>query len=173
MEAGCGVATASVWFRIELLMISFDLRCKKGHVFEGWFSSGARFDADAKAKRIECPICGDKRIEKAPMAPNVAAGRGEERAPALPVSAPAPLPSGGPTPAQMAEMYKAMRKFQTMVEKNFDHVGDRFAEEARKIHHGEVDKRAIYGNATPDESKALKDEGIEFGEIPRLPRLNG
>lgn len=151
-------------------MISFDLRCKKGHVFEGWFASGARFDADAKAKRIECPVCGDKRIEKAPMAPNVAAGKGDERPPALPA---APPSADGPSPAQMAEMFKAMRKFQSMVERDFDHVGDRFAEEARKIHYGEVDKRAIYGQATPDESKALKDEGIEFGEMPWLPRLNG
>jgi hypothetical protein len=148
-------------------MISFDLNCNKGHVFEAWFASGARFEADAKARRIECPFCGDKRIAKAPMAPNVSAGRVEERVPAPPAQ------EAGPTQAQMVEAYKAMRKLQRRIERDFDHVGNRFAEEARKIHHGEVDKRAIYGSATPNESKALKDEGIEFGEIPWLPRLNG
>jgi hypothetical protein len=145
-------------------MISFDLRCDKGHVFEGWFASGARFDADRRAKRLECPLCGSRKVRKAPMAPNIGATKRAEAAPpAAPPAAPVPgMPS--------AETLRELRRLQHLIERNFDHVGERFAEEARKIHYGEVGKRSIYGSATTEESKALKDEGIEFGQIPWLPR---
>ena len=143
-------------------MIAFDLKCAKGHVFEAWFASSRGFERDAKAGRVECPLCGNANVEKAPMAPNIAAGRGAEKR--MPASEP------DPRAERHAEVFRKMRELQNQIERDFDPVGDRFAEEARKIHYGEVDKRAIYGSATPEESKELKDEGIEFGQVPWLPR---
>ncbi len=143
-------------------MIAFDLKCAKGHVFEAWFASSAGYERDAKAGRVECPVCGSAEVEKAPMAPHIAAGRRAEDA--------APAPAPDPIAERRAEAFRMVRELQSRIERDFDHVGDRFAEEARKIHHGEVEKRAIYGSATPEDSKALKDEGIEFGQIPWLPR---
>ncbi len=149
---------------MEEVMIAFDLKCAEGHVFEAWFASGAGYERDAKAGRVECPVCGSTKVAKALMAPNVATRRGA--AVETPGSAPAP----DPVAERRAEAFRMMRELQGRIEREFDHVGDRFAEEARKIHYGEVDKRAIYGSATPEESKSLKEEGIEFGQVPWLPR---
>ncbi len=143
-------------------MISFDLKCAKGHVFEAWFASSRGFERDAKAGRVECPMCGATKVEKALMAPNIATSRGGEAA--------APVAVPDPAIERRAEAFRMIRELQSRIEREFDHVGERFAEEARKIHYGEVDKRAIYGSATPAESEALKDEGIEYGQIPWLPR---
>ena len=143
-------------------MIAFDLKCAKGHVFEAWFASSQGYARDAKAGRVECPLSGNTKVEKAPMAPNIASGRGADERP--------PAPAADPLAERRAEAFRMMRELQNRVERDFDHVGERFAEEARKIHYGEVDKRAIYGSATPEESKELKDEGVEFGQIPWLPR---
>lgn len=146
-------------------MIAFDLKCAKGHVFEAWFASSQGYERDVKAKRVECPLCGSTKIEKALMAPNVSTGkRGAQ---------PMPAPPDAPTDPNMekrAELLKKIRELQTTIEREFDHVGDRFADEARKIHYGETEKRSIYGSATPEESKELTDEGIEFGQMPWLPR---
>ena len=145
-------------------MIAFDLKCAKGHVFEAWFASSRGFERDAKAGRVECPLCGSAKVEKALMAPHVATGRASEESPPVPAPAPDPLAE------RRAEAFRMLRELQGKIERDFDHVGERFAEEARKIHYGEVEKRAIYGSATPEESKALKDEGVEFGQLPWLPR---
>jgi hypothetical protein len=129
-------------------MILFTLRCAAGHEFEGWFRDGDGFEAQQKAGEISCPQCGDGNIEKAVMAPNI--GRSRSMMPAL-------------SPAQMRAALVELRR---QVETNCDYVGQRFAEEARKIHYGEVDPRGIYGEATIEESRELKDEGIEVGRVP-------
>ncbi|MSP83548.1 MAG: DUF1178 family protein, partial [Alphaproteobacteria bacterium] len=98
-----------------------------------------------------CPLCGDGKIVKAPMAPNVATRKGRDD-----------VPTDAAKRTAMAYMH-AVREHVT---KNFDPVGEKFAEEARKIHYGETDKRNIYGRATPNEAKELRDEGVEFGELP-------
>jgi hypothetical protein len=145
-------------------MIAFDLKCAEGHVFEAWFASSRGYERDVKAGRVDCPLCGSTKVEKALMAPNVSTGvRPEEKA------EPARSPGSVDT-TRRTELLKRIRELQTAIEREFDHVGDRFADEARKIHYGEVEKRSIYGSATPKESKELKDEGIEFGQIPWLPR---
>jgi hypothetical protein len=136
-------------------MILFDLRCADGHEFEAWFRDSAAYDAQAAAGEIGCPICGDHRVEKALMAPALASKASKV------------------DPEQAAHAIKAWRKVQQHIEQNFDHVGQRFAEEARKIHHGEAEKRSIYGEATSTEAKELKDEGIQVGQIPWLPRHDG
>ena len=132
-------------------MILFSLRCSAGHEFEGWFRDGDSYDAQQKAGEIACPGCGDTRVEKALMAPNIARSRG--KMPAI-------------TPAQMRAALVELRR---QVETNCDYVGPRFAEEARKIHYREVDPHGIYGEATNEESKELAEEGIECGRISWVP----
>ncbi|HVC57654.1 MAG TPA: DUF1178 family protein [Stellaceae bacterium] len=129
-------------------MILFTLRCSADHRFEGWFRDGDGFEAQRKAGEIACPHCGATDVEKALMAPNI--GRSHKKAPPL-------------SPAQLRT---ALLELRHQVETNCDYVGERFAEEARKIHYGEVDAHGIYGEATADESQELKEEGISFGRIP-------
>ena len=153
-------------------MIVFDLKCSRGHVFEAWFADSAAFEKQAKRGDVSCAVCGDTTLEKTLMAPNLAPSgkgksgsedgpRGDARASAI-VSAPNSSP-------EAAEVYKALRAARDVIEKNFDNVGDNFAEEARKIHYGEAKKRNIYGDAAPDDARKLKDEGVEFNLLPWLP----
>jgi hypothetical protein len=132
-------------------MILFDLRCKDGHAFEAWFRDSAAYDDQAAAGDLACPVCGSAEVSKALMAPAVNSG---------------PKIDAG----RAAEMRRVWRGVQNHIEKNFDHVGPKFAEEARKMHHGETEKRSIYGEATKAEAKELRDEGIEVNQIPWLPR---
>ena len=129
-------------------MILFSLRCASGHEFEAWFRDGDGFEAQLKAGEITCPHCGDAQVEKAVMAPRIGRSRGKT---------PAPSP---------AQMRAALVELRRQVEANCDYVGERFAEEARRIHHGEADPHGIYGEATSEESKELAEEGISFGRIP-------
>jgi hypothetical protein len=132
-------------------MILFDLRCKDGHAFEAWFRDSAAYEDQAAAGDLACPVCGSAEVSKALMAPAVSSR------PKIDV-------------AQATDAMRLWRRVQNHIEKNFDHVGPRFAEEARKIHHGEAEKRSIYGEATKAEAKELRDEGIEVNQIPWLPR---
>jgi hypothetical protein len=132
-------------------MILFDLRCKDGHAFEAWFRDSAAYEDQAAAGDLACPVCGSAEVSKALMAPAV------NSRPKIDT-------------AQAAEAIRLWRRVQSHIEKNFDHVGPRFAEEARRIHHGEVEKRSIYGEATRTETEELRDEGIEVSQIPWLPR---
>jgi hypothetical protein len=129
-------------------MILFTLRCSAGHEFEGWFRNGDGFEAQRKAGEITCPDCGDAQVEKALMAPNI--GRSHKKAPPI-------------TPAQMRAALVELRR---QIETNCDYVGERFAEEARKIHYGEIDPHGIYGEATAEQSNELAEEGISVGRIP-------
>ncbi|WP_416897471.1 MAG: DUF1178 family protein [Minwuia sp.] len=133
-------------------MISFDLRCGQDHVFEGWFASNGDFERQNEQGLVTCPLCEDARITKAPMAPNVAAkgNRGSQATQEL-------------TPMQVMGM---LRQLKRHIEKNADDVGESFAEEARKIHYGEVAPRGIYGRSTPEESEELLEEGIAFMQLP-------
>jgi len=144
-------------------MILFDLKCAKGHVFEGWFRDGAAFDAQAAAREITCPSCGSRNIAKAPMAPRI--GKGAKAAKEAPPETKAVAAPPG--------MMQALRELRRHVEANCDYVGERFAEEARRIHYGESDRRNIYGEASDEEARALDDEGIEFKRIPWVPRHDG
>ncbi|EWY42767.1 hypothetical protein N825_02630 [Skermanella stibiiresistens SB22] len=138
-------------------MILFDLKCRTGHVFEAWFRNGDAYEAQASAREIACPICGDVEIVKAPMAPRIAKSRSD---------------AGDPAAKHKAEMLRELKDLRRKVEENCDYVGDRFAEEARRIHYGEVEKRGIYGEATEAESSELKEEGITFDRIPWVPSTN-
>lgn len=152
-------------------MILFSLRCDHGHGFESWFRDGDSFEAQAKRKLISCPVCGSGEVEKAPMAPAVVrADRGPKRGPETveeaPAEAPVPAAVLPPEAKALREMVRALRRH---VEANAEAVGPRFAEEARKMHYGEIEHRAIYGSATPDEAQELREEGVAFQPLPILP----
>lgn len=155
-------------------MILFELKCASDHRFEAWFRDGATYDAQAAAGTISCPHCGDTRVSKAPMAPRIAKSRKSAEPPAEGGSRPGPGPGSGPAPdkavALQAEMMRQLSELRRAVEENCDYVGDRFAEEARRIHYGETDPRGIYGEATPGDVAELKEEGVAIHRIPWLPR---
>jgi hypothetical protein len=158
-------------------MILYRLRCSKGHEFESWFKDSKSYERQEKKSLIGCAVCGDAKVARAVMAPRLGKGGAKAEVEA-PVAAPPPPPS--PEQQQMAalarhmpkELREALIKVREQVEKNCEHVGDKFAEEARKIHYGESDKRGIYGETSEDEAEALADEGIEFGRLPWVPRGN-
>ena len=126
-------------------MIKYTVQCATSHAFEGWFKDSTTFDKQAKKGHVTCPVCGDTKITKAPMAPRLGKSVGKE------------------TSNRMAEAAKALR---AEVENNCDYVGSQFTEEARRIHYGEADARGIYGEATLDDAKALDDEGIPVLPLP-------
>ncbi len=176
-------------------MILFDLRCSHGHDFEAWFRDSKSYDRLALAGEITCAVCGDDKVEKALMAPNVRTKKAAAPPPveastdkaedqpdggkqADQTSAPVPAASkaameppqqSGAFPEKVVEAMKMLRQAQTFIEKNFDPVGRNFAEEARKIHYGEAEKRGIYGEATKEEAETLTEEGIEVNQMPWLP----
>ena len=144
-------------------MIVFDLKCSAGHVFEAWFDTSDDYESQRRRKLIACPLCGDERIDKALMAPNLPA-KANSRADQRPVAA-----SGDKSPDEVKAMLRAMADMQKQIEARADYVGEQFADEARAIHQGEADDRPIYGEASPDDAKALHEEGIEFHPLPFVP----
>jgi hypothetical protein len=129
-------------------MIRYDLRCANGDEFEAWFASIADYDKQAAAGMVECPHCGSPQVEKAPMAPAVRTSRSvdarKERAVAMAMAA----------------------KVREHIKEKFDYVGDRFAEEARTMHSGVTEERAIWGEATPEQAQELAEEGIQAAPLP-------
>jgi hypothetical protein len=165
-------------------MIRYTLNCEHGHAFESWFQNSAAYDKQAKRALVTCPVCGSAKVEKAIMAPRLSRAEAAEPAegapippPSLPTSLPPPaLPPAAPgkTPVaimspQERELRKKLKELREHVTRNADYVGPRFPEQARKIHYGEIEHRSIYGEASPDEAKALHEEGIEFHPLPILP----
>ena len=161
-------------------MIRYELRCDQAHEFDGWFKDSAAFDKLAGAGFVECPHCGPTKVAKRLMAPAIPKkGRPARNtkaeappapvpeAPAAPASPPA-LPAAA-LAAMPAELRSMLRHMRTEIEKNCDYVGADFAEEARKIHHGEAEARGIFGEASEDEAEALREEGIEVARIPWVP----
>src|SRR5215468_1332020 len=131
-------------------MILFELTCRRDHVFEGWFRDSGAYESQRKARKITCPVCGDTRIGKAPMAPRIAksreaGGKAKEK-------------GDRKTAAAMAHAGDTMRKLRNLreeIEANCDYVGPRFPEEARRIHYGESESRGIYGEASREEAASL------------------
>ncbi len=144
-------------------MIVFDIQCSNDHVFEGWFADSASYDKQAKKGVVECPVCGSNKVKKAPMAPNIATGASPGRSDEG--SEASELDTVG-AKEQTTRYMTMLTKMRQHVEANCDYVGNKFSEEARRIHYGETEKHNIYGEASSEESQALRDEGIEFGAIP-------
>ena len=143
-------------------MIRYDLICDKDHAFDGWFRDSAAYDAQAAGGLVACSVCGSVKVEKQLMAPGIPVkSNRRERAPQKMVS--------GPVDPRLAGMIEMVREMRKHVEANAEYVGDRFAEEARKIHYEEAEHRGIYGQASVDDAKALIEEGITVHPLPRLP----
>ncbi len=143
-------------------MIRYDLICDKGHQFDSWFRDSATYDKQARRGFVACSVCGSSKVEKQLMAPGIPAkSNRKDEVPQKMVA--------GPVDPRVAVMMKMMREMRQHVEENADYVGDKFAEEARKIHFAETEARGIYGEATADEATALIEEGIEVFPLPRLP----
>ena len=157
-------------------MIHYALICDKGHDFESWFQDSAAFDKQTKRKMVTCPHCGSAKVEKAIMAPRLASSRKpkthtEIEAPAAPALA-SPTPDTAPVAMispQEHEFRAKLKELKEHLTKNADNVGQKFPEEARKMHYGEIEHRSIYGEASPKDAKDLLDEGIEFHPLPILP----
>ncbi len=143
-------------------MIRYDLACSKGHPFDGWFRDSAAFDDQAAKGDVTCPVCGDTAVAKQLMTPGIPV-KGN-RKPDKPVAMHAGLRD-----SKTLALVEAIRELRRHVEENAEYVGDKFAEEARKIHYEETDARGIYGEATPDEARELLEEGITVAPLPRLP----
>ena len=160
-------------------MILYRLRCSKGHEFESWFKDSKTYERQEKKSLIGCAVCGDSKVARAPWRRGIGK-KGKEvevEAPAAEARAhaeqrEAAAADGGTCPAHAEGVREALIKVRSEVEKNCEHVGDKFAEEARKIHYGESDKRGIYGETREEEAEALAEEGIEFGRLPWIPRGN-
>jgi hypothetical protein len=146
-------------------VIHYALVCENAHKFEAWFRNAEAYDEQHRRGIVSCPICTSGVVEKALMAPAIgkAAGRvGDKVAPPEKVS----FSAGHPQHAQLREALKALRN---KVTSEADYVGDKFAEEARKIHFKDVEARGIYGEATPDEVSSLVEDGVDFMPLPNLP----
>jgi hypothetical protein len=153
-------------------MIRYTLRCDRGHAFESWFQSSAAYEAQEKRKLVNCPACGSAKVERAIMAPQIVSkkGREENPPPAPAVAADAAAPSSTPLMmAQERELRAKLKELRDHIVKNADNVGERFPNEARKMHYGDIEHRPIYGEASPDEARALIDEGVEVSPLPVLP----
>ena len=139
-------------------MINYRLVCSSGHEFEGWFKDSATFDAQARKRALECPVCGDATVQKGVMAPALLKGSKES------VARTAPQPQ--PDSHNVRQFIAGYRK---LIEQHAEYVGARFAEEARKIHYGETDERHIYGESSLSEARELIEEGIEIAPVPPDP----
>ena len=167
-------------------MIRYALSCAEGHEFESWFANSAAFDKQKKRGLVSCPVCGSAKVDKAIMAPRLARTDAEEVEPPMPQPSstpaspqpgpampPMPMPPGktavAMTSPQERELRNKLKELRDHVTKNAQYVGQRFPEEARKMHYGEIEHRSIYGEASPEDAKALHEEGIEFHPLPVLP----
>ena len=137
-------------------MIRYSLSCANGHAFDGWFRSSGDYDVQAERGLLDCPVCGEHKIEKALMTPSVATSEEQAAEPAL---------IGG-REERVRAMYRMVRDEVT---KNAENVGPRFAEVARQMHDGEIEKASVYGVASSEEVRALSEDGVEFHPLPPLP----
>jgi hypothetical protein len=134
-------------------MIRYALKCDRAHQFEVWFANSAAYETLAAAGRVECPICGSTQVEKALMAPAVAA---------------TPAENPAPTPEQL--LMERLAAWRRHIEENSDYVGLEFAREARAIYEGKAPDRPIWGEARPDEARALIEDGVPVAPLPFIPR---
>jgi hypothetical protein len=159
-------------------MIRYALACERGHEFESWFPSSAAYDEQVERSLVSCPVCSSTSISKQLMRPSIArrdAGHQhtvDDRPEESPTQLPAVVntPEHAPAVALLSErehqLRAMLREIREHVTKNAENVGDRFVNEARKMHYGETEHRSIYGEATIEEAKALIEEGVEVQPLP-------
>jgi hypothetical protein len=152
-------------------MIRYTLRCEAGHSFESWFQSSSAYESQERRHLINCPNCGSANVERAIMAPRIVGKKGREKA-APEAAAPTETAPGESTSLMMTqerELRAKLKELRDHIVKTADNVGDRFPNEARKMHYGDIEHRPIYGEASPEEARALIDEGVEVSPLPTLP----
>jgi hypothetical protein len=137
-------------------MIRFSLACDHDHDFDAWFRNNDDFDKQQKRGLVSCPVCGSSKVEKALMAPSVQTARKREKV-ALSIG------------AEQKQLMGKLKELTDKLKENADYVGDKFPEEARKIHFGEADPRGIYGEASREEVKELLEDGVEIMPLPTIP----
>jgi hypothetical protein len=161
-------------------MIRYALACDRGHEFESWFPGSADYEAQRARGLVTCPFCDSPKVEKQIMAPSVARTDKAAPAPLPPPPSPTQPDAGGlPVPAAQQpvavfsererELRAMLKAFREHVTRHADYVGPGFADEARKMHHGETEHRSIYGEANLTEAKELLEEGIEVHPLPIVP----
>lgn len=141
-------------------MIKYSLICEKDHEFEGWFGSSDDYDKQRKRGFVECPNCGSQKVSKALMAPGVTGTK---------KSSESDQAIANIAPQMPEEVVTKIREIKQHIEANSENVGDKFPEEARKIHYGESEARGIYGKASVKEAVELAEEGVGVIPIPELP----
>tara|TARA_B100001121_G_C18469685_1_gene517295 strand:- start:65 stop:484 length:420 start_codon:yes stop_codon:yes gene_type:complete len=139
-------------------MIKYNLKCKNKHEFESWFSSSNEFDKLKQKKMIDCIYCNSKQVEKSIMSPPVLGGVKKIK-----------INKSDLVPKKIHEELLKLRKF---VEKNFEFVGKDFPKEVRNVYYDKRKNKNIYGNATPEETEELRDEGIEISSVPWVNKDN-
>jgi hypothetical protein len=152
-------------------MIRYNLRCDRGHAFESWFQSSSAYESQEKRKLVSCPACGSVKVERAIMAPQIVSKKARDVAPPAPAAS-ADVAAPASTPLMMAqerELRAKLKELRDHIVKNADNVGERFPNEARKMHYGDIEHRPIYGEASPEETRSLIDEGVEVSPLPVLP----
>lgn len=148
-------------------MIRYTLQCVRAHQFESWFPSSESYEKQRAQSLIACPDCGSTSVDKAIMAPSVTrTDRARTRPAATEPDAPAPVAMMSDREQEFRRMLRELREHVT---RTADYVGDEFADLARKMHEGEMEHRSIYGEATPEEVKALREEEVEVYPLPVLP----
>lgn len=138
-------------------MIRYSLSCEQAHEFEGWFSGSADFENQLSRGLISCPVCNSQSVSKMLMAPSVSTARKKDAIRTLAMD------------AAQKEAFTKIKETLANIRANAEDVGDKFPEEARKIHYGEAEERGIIGQASLQEAKALLEEGIEVAALPFLP----
>ncbi len=147
-------------------MILYQLKCRQGHEFEAWFLNGATYDSQQASGDVGCPFCGTTEVTKGMMAPNLSPNRSPGRSSSRGDAG----PSEERAKRVAEKILEAVDDLRENVEENCDYVGDEFAEEAKRIHHGDAEERDIYGEATDEEAEDLEEEGIEFFRLPFVRR---
>lgn len=154
-------------------MICYRLRCAHDHVFEGWYKDSSTFAMLRQKNLLNCPECGTSSVDQAPMAPAIV-GRAPERLPQsdstpTPDMAAPPAPVAGQIPPGLPDaMLSALRDVRRTIEENCENMGNRFADEALRIHYGEAPERGIYGEMSQSQREELEEEGVAFQNVPWL-----
>ena len=154
-----------------------NLRCALDHGFEGWFASDDDFQSQQTRGLLTCPLCGDASVTRLPSAPrlNLSGARAPQSALSPPTASAGAAGGPGPTtgPGVPAEMQALWMKAVQRVLQSTEDVGERFPEEARRIHYGEAEHRGIRGQASAEDRAALADEGIEVMALPMPAGMKG
>ncbi len=167
-------------------MIKYALICENSHEFEGWFPDSAGFEAQLADNLVSCPHCASLSVRRALMAPALSSPKTRAKSkprpvigtdtPEQPVATSAPQPASqmvaGNPASRSGQMLQMLRKMHRVVQAECRPVGEKFAEEALKIHRAEAEAEPIWGSCTTEERAELEEEGVDFAELPALPRDN-